>query len=97
MKSRKPRTPDGFAARAAREIAAIRKGYELDPAGELLLLAAEEALRRWGEARAIVDAQGLVAPGQHGPKIHPAATAEMRARADLIAILSRLHLEGEDG
>lgn len=86
-----------FGARAARTIAAIRADYILDPRGELLLISAEEALRRWEQARKIVDREGLTTRGRDGLKMHPAAAAEARARADLTSILGKLHLEENDG
>lgn len=88
---------DNFGERTARTIASIRADYVLDPRGELLLIAAEEALRRWQQARAVVDREGLTTRGRDGLKMHPAATAEARARADLTAILGKLHLEEDNG
>lgn len=88
---------DGLEKLVERMLARIKTEYELDPRGELLLAAAQEAHRRWMQARRQVDREGLTSKGPRGPKAHPAVAVETRCRESLIRILAQLHLEGDDG
>jgi hypothetical protein len=76
---------------------AIQAAYALGPDHEMLVAAGRQAWRRWRQIAARIDADGLLVPGRYDgvDRVHPLLSAEVSARAALVAILNGLDLEEE--
>lgn len=69
--------------------------YTLERPHLVLLQAALEAWDRCQQARALIDAEGIVVAGRSGPKAHPAVAIERDSRLATVRALRELDLEGE--
>lgn len=69
--------------------------YELTDAGRELLLVASYTLQRMLEAKALLDAEGLVQIGKTQNHLHPAAKCEHDARLSFCRCLKELNLDSE--
>ena len=75
---------------------AVLDSYDLEPHHLKLLEAAATAWDRMVEARALVDAEGLVVHDRWGQaKAHPAVNIERDARIAFARLVRELDLEGE--
>lgn len=72
----------------------IVKEYQLTTAGRELLAVACATLSRWRQAKAILDAEGVVLPGSIS-RIHPAAKVENDARLSFCRMMKELGLDSD--
>jgi phage terminase small subunit len=86
-----PTAPDHLSAAAAGWWGRIVKNWDLDAAGLLILTAALESFDRAEQARAVVEAEGLLVDG----KPHSAVRIEWDSRAGMLSALKQLHLDLE--
>jgi hypothetical protein len=92
-KSRKTPTSD----EAADLLGKIERDYLIDdPAGQLILRQAREALGRLREAQEIIKIEGCVIRDRfRQPKQHPATLIERDSRSALLQAIASLHLDIE--
>jgi len=77
---------------------AVLAGYRLAATERAILQAGCEALDRQAEARALIDAEGLIIEGRYGPRAHPALAIERDARLALVRTLRALGVRaGHEG
>ena len=96
MKKLPVKTPNlSPAARAWRR--KLLRGYTIeDPAGQLLLQTALEAMDRMNQARALIEKYGAVTEDRfHQLRPNPATTIERDSRAAMLAALKALNLDLE--
>ena len=85
--------PEHLSAAARAWWRAIDAGYTLDDAAYLVLLAAMEAFDRCRDAAAVLESEGLLIAGLHGPRAHPCVLIERDARAAMLAAIRTLNLD----
>jgi phage terminase small subunit len=96
-KSNTPKPPKGLSPAARRWWTRLRAGYGIDDDGGLAVLTEGAwAVHRAEEAKAIVDAEGLVTHDRWGQsKPHPAVATERDARGAVLRALKQLNLDLE--
>lgn len=74
----------------------VLEDYQLEPHHRHLLTLACEAWDRGQEARAVIDAEGIVYHDRFGaPRKHPAVSVEEQARIAFARLVRELDLDGE--
>ncbi len=94
--NRPARAPEHLSPPARAWYERVAAGWELGEAELELLRLACETRERYTEAKALLDAEGLVVRDRFGQaRSHPAAAIERDARIALVRILRELGLEEE--
>jgi phage terminase small subunit len=95
-KDKPPVAPKGYSPAARQLWTDVVTGWSVDSAALVILAAACEDLMRVEQARAIIDAEGLVSKDRFGQaKAHPAVSVERDAKSGMLRALSQLGLDLE--
>ncbi|MFQ1000469.1 hypothetical protein [Modestobacter sp. SSW1-42] len=91
------RTPPGLKAAGKRLWASVTDEYDLDVHEEALLLEACRTKDLLNELDSTVRREGVVIPGEQGPRVHPAVTEARLQKTSLNQLIASLRLPNEEG
>lgn len=85
--------PDGLGPAGRHLWRAVLEDYAPTPSEVVVLIAACQAADRVAQAKAAIDAEGIVIEGRYGSRAHPAVAIERDSRIAMLRCLRELGLE----
>lgn len=91
------RTPPGLKAAGRRLWASVTDEYDLDEHEVALLVEACRTKDLLNELDATIRRDGVVIPGEQGPRVHPAVTEARQQKTSLNQLIASLRLPSDEG
>lgn len=89
-----PSPKTGLSKAAAAWVDEMRAGWEYTPGEREILLVAAASWDRWRQAKALIDADGIVIYDRFDQaRPHPACVVEHDSRSAFLVAMSKLHFE----